>query len=457
MNILESIKIASYKYSLKRLNKKINQKHVLLSNLALEKTNLKYRYITLNVDKGSNNASYIEIIQKLQANILSNNNYVMGLLEQTKQYMEDIHDYKLNPRSLDFVDQIKSYEDLIFAIKTKKTRMVSLKSAVQQYDHDNYIYREWRMDYDLFESLKAADELRKAFIDKHVGLKTKPRLMPYKDIALQIKKRQKGFQFDLSPYTSVLEFYINIDKHISSHNQKFLNDNIKGYYEAHKKEKFSLTEYFDLLMGFEDLSMKDIDDYFDHLQTNATNDFESLVEIGLRRRFQTCKIIRSLYLETNNKSLPTTEIDMILFYKGHIFVIECKDYQGTIFGSYTKDPWLQVIKSSYRYKPGGKVYTQSNSYDVINPVKQNEMHISILNKYVKYDYRNIVLFSGESELKVSCKEVQHKHSFYEIIKNIESKDVNTDDIYYQLLLENKGLSYKVKRDHIAAIQSKYVN
>ncbi|MCV2231240.1 NERD domain-containing protein [Acholeplasma manati] len=457
MNILESIKIASCKYSLKRLNKKINQKHVLLSNPTLDKTNQKVRYITLNVDKGSKNASYIENIHKLHSNILSNNEYVMGLIERTKLYLADIHDHKLNPRSLDFADQIKSYEDLIFAIKDKKTRMVSLKSAIQQYDQDNYIYREWRIDYDLFESIKAADELRKAFIDKHVGLKTKPRLMPYKDIALQIKKRQKGFQFDISPYTSVLEFYINIDKHISSHNQKFLYDHIKGYYEANKKSKFSLTDYFEVLLSLEDISKKDIEDYFDHLQTNATNDFESLIETGLRRRFQTCKIIRSLYLETNNKSLPTTEIDMILFYKGHIFVIECKDYQGTIFGSYTKDPWLQVIKSSYRYKPGGKLYTQSNSYDVINPVKQNEMHISILNKYVKFDYRNIVLFSDESELKVSCKEVQHKHVFYEMLKTINIKEINTDDIYYQLLLENKGLSNKVKRDHIAAIQTKYVN
>ncbi len=457
MNILESIKIASYRISLQRLNLKLNNKHVIISDKVLNKTQQRVKYITLNVDKGEKNASYIEHIQGLQTNILKNNPYVSSLIEKTKKYLDDVNTHKLNPKDLSFPDQIKVYEDLIFSIQEKSTKITSLRIATNQYASDNYIYSEWKTDYDLFEQLKIADALRISFINHYVGFKTKQKLNQYKAIAIRIKQRQKGFNFDLSNYSSALRFYISIESQIQTHNRKFLDDNIKGYYETHKQKKYSITDYFTMLTSIEDLTMSEIEDYFDTLQTQSSNDFEMVVEMNLRKIFPSSKIIRSLYLKTNNIQLPTTEIDMILFLKGYIFVLECKDYQGTIFGSYNKDPWLQVIKTDYRYKPGGKVYTRSNSYEIINPIKQNEMHISVLKKYEPFDYKNVVLFSSSSELKVSSKEVYHHRDFYESLKQLEEKSANTDDIYYKLLLENKGRSKQVKSDHIEAIQRKYVS
>lgn len=457
MNILECIKIASYRISLQRLNRKLNHKHVIFSDKILNKTEQRVKYITLNVDKGDKNARYIEHILRLQDNILNNNPYVLSLMDKTKQYLDDIHSHKLNPKDLSFPVQIKLYEDLIFSIQEKPTKIASLRMAIEQYDSDNYIYSEWKTDYDLYEQLILADALRISFINHHVGYKTKLKLIQYKTIATRIKQRQKGFNFDLSNYTRVLEFYINMESQIQSHNRKFLDDNIKGFYEIHKQKKYSLIDHFRMLTSIEDLTMKEIEDYFDKLQTQSSNDFEMIVEKNLRKVFPSSKIIRSLYLETNNIQLPTTEIDMILFLKGHIFVLECKDYQGTIFGSYTKDPWLQIIKTEYRYKSGGKVYTRSNSYEMINPIKQNEMHINVLKKYAAFEYKNVVLFSDSSELKVSSKEVYHPKDFFKYLDQLEDKTAVTDEIYYKLLLENKGLSKEVKSDHIIAIQRKYVN
>ena len=457
MNILESIKIASYRLSLQRLNRKLNHKHLIISEKSLNKTEQRVKYITLNVDKDERNASYIEYIQTLQTNIQNNNPYILSLVDKTNQYLDDIFAHKLNPKDLSYPEQIKGYEDLILTIQKKRTRIKSLRLAAKQYVSDNHIYSEWKTDYDLYEQLKLADTVRISSIDHYVGSKTKPSLIQFKTIATRIKHRQKGFNFDLSSYTSLLEFYINIEKNIQSHNRKFLNDKIKGYYEILKQKQNSLIDYLTMLTTIEDLTMIEIEDYFSSLQTQASNDFEMIVEKNLRKLFPSSKIIRSLYLETNNIQLPTTEIDMILFLKGHIFVLECKDYQGTIFGSYNKDRWLQVIKTDYRYKPGGKVYTRSNSYEMINPIKQNEMHINVLKKYVPYEYKNVVLFSNSCELKVSSKEVYHPKAFYKLLVQVEEKSINTDEIYYKLLLENKGLSKQVKSDHIKAIQRKYVN
>ena len=59
-----------------------------------------------------------------------------------------------------------------------------------------------------------------------------------------------------------------------------------------------------------------------------------------------CKILRNLYLPKYNGE--TTEIDMLMISTKGIFVFECKNYKGWIFGNAGRKYWYQTLPKGYR-------------------------------------------------------------------------------------------------------------
>lgn len=101
------------------------------------------------------------------------------------------------------------------------------------------------------------------------------------------------------------------------------------------------------------------------------------------------------YFLFNNIILPSennvsTQIDHLVVSKFGLFVIECKDYKGWIFGDKNQDSWTQSL-------PGGK-----NKFSFQNPIRQNFAHIMALKSLLPVIAENlygIVVFTDKSEFK----------------------------------------------------------
>lgn len=104
------------------------------------------------------------------------------------------------------------------------------------------------------------------------------------------------------------------------------------------------------------------------------------------------KVLSNCYFRWENG--VTTQIDEILILKSGIYVIECKDFKGWIFGNDVNDRWTVTYRSGR--------FGDSNKHSFYNPVKQNKGHIkyisSILPGY-KGPIRSIIVFSNECSFK----------------------------------------------------------
>lgn len=77
------------------------------------------------------------------------------------------------------------------------------------------------------------------------------------------------------------------------------------------------------------------------------------------------KILMNLNIPVDNSK--TTEIDLILVHETGLYVFEIKHYKGAIYGKSTDATWTQYFRT-----------TKNNTFK--NPIKQNQYHISALNK-----------------------------------------------------------------------------
>lgn len=130
--------------------------------------------------------------------------------------------------------------------------------------------------------------------------------------------------------------------------------------------------------------------YFKAMNDKGTQG-EYLVYRSLKRlqRIKGGKILANAYIP-KNKGLEKSEIDLIYIAKTGIYVIESKNYGGSIYGSEKDNYWTQYI--------GGK------NFEFYNPVKQNLGHIYSLKAYLgkefKYeDFTSVIVFSERCELK----------------------------------------------------------
>ena len=97
------------------------------------------------------------------------------------------------------------------------------------------------------------------------------------------------------------------------------------------------------------------------------------------------KVFNNVLLYYEGKSV---QIDHIVASRYGIFVIETKNYSGTICGNENSKNFIQYV---------GR---QRNAF--YSPIKQNKSHIYALSKVIgNYPYKSLVVFLGEATLKVN--------------------------------------------------------
>lgn len=167
-------------------------------------------------------------------------------------------------------------------------------------------------------------------------------------------------------------------------------------------------------------------------------DFEELIEHKLSKLEKAgAKVIRSCYLRWNNGT--TTQIDDILIFRSGIYVIECKDYSGWIFGNGSHENWTQTLPYGW--------YGDSTKTSFYNPIKQNQNHIKCIRQKLHYNnsipIHNIVVFGDNCTFK-SIENTLGAHvikidRLYEAVYRIEQEtgprlsEAEIDDIYSRLM------------------------
>lgn len=82
-------------------------------------------------------------------------------------------------------------------------------------------------------------------------------------------------------------------------------------------------------------------------------------------------LINNICLNINGKE---TEIDNLIINKNGIFIIEVKNYNGTLYGDIDDFEWKKR-----KVSPGGNVFTK----EVKNPIKQMKRQTYLLSQYLK--------------------------------------------------------------------------
>jgi len=102
------------------------------------------------------------------------------------------------------------------------------------------------------------------------------------------------------------------------------------------------------------------------------------------------KFLFNIIIPTNYNG--TTEIDVLLIYSKGIFVFECKNYSGWIFGNEVQRNWTQTL-------PQGRGRCHKEYF--YNPIMQNAAHIKHLKNLLgkNIPMQSIIVFSDRCVLK----------------------------------------------------------
>jgi hypothetical protein len=163
------------------------------------------------------------------------------------------------------------------------------------------------------------------------------------------------------------------------------------------------------------------------------------------------KLDKSKYFTINDITLKlednTTQIDHIVVSCYGIFVIETKNWKGSVYGS----RW-----GKYVYQ-----YLGEKKYKHLNPVKQNDWHIrrlrQVLKEYPNVKYISIVAFSGYTKRKIKDDITIRISEILDTISEytgevISGKD--RDSIYSKLKkLHVEGESYE--KEHVENVRRLY--
>ena len=103
------------------------------------------------------------------------------------------------------------------------------------------------------------------------------------------------------------------------------------------------------------------------------------------------QIFRNVYIPTKNGK--TSEIDLLVLSKKGLFVFECKNYGGNIYGDAKRQKWIQYVgnKKSFFY----------------NPLLQNKNHAKYIKEFLKLEIPIVPLVTTISRGKWKIKNLSN--------------------------------------------------
>ena len=192
-------------------------------------------------------------------------------------------------------------------------------------------------------------------------------------------------------------------------------------------------------------------------EKNIANSLKSLEKQGIYG-----KVLRNIYLPKNE--YETSEIDVLFITTYGLFILECKNYNGWIFGRENEHQWTVSL-------PRGK--GRSKKYKFFNPLRQNLSHIKPLNDYLTTQFSEkqinlypIVVFSHRGTMKKifnnSHQPVFYREDMLNYIKEISKQNnpcltqVQVDSLYEDMKQFTK-VNKETKKQHIENIKKYKAN
>ncbi len=177
-------------------------------------------------------------------------------------------------------------------------------------------------------------------------------------------------------------------------------------------------------------------------------------EIGKKGEEAVHNVLSSLgnnYVAMQNILLPTksgsTELDHILVSNYGIFVIETKNYSGSVYGDQKYKHWKHYDRSGKEHK-------------FYSPIQQNAGHVGTLKRAINLDesaFIPIVVFSGSAELKITAETpVVKLNQLEKTIKSYKKKMFNNDEVK-KIVKDIKSAnmdSVLARKQHIKHVKSK---
>ena len=141
------------------------------------------------------------------------------------------------------------------------------------------------------------------------------------------------------------------------------------------------------------------------------------------------------------------EVDILCFHPTGLYLIECKDYNGYVYGGAKSAIW------TVGYLNGG----YKKTYEFQNPVIQNGNHIKDLSNHVKAQYHNVVMFSDRTTIDTDIPAIHTMESFERILKD-RPEVYNASDLTSLMRDLEQVRADEARDDHIRRLrynQSKY--
>ncbi len=162
---------------------------------------------------------------------------------------------------------------------------------------------------------------------------------------------------------------------------------------------------------------------------------ECLVANHLNRTYSSQKrIINNIVIKTAYDR--TSQIDHILINEYGIFVIETKNYKGTILGNRENKYWHQCAGL--------------NNYTFYSPIQQNETHIQRLKEVLQaeylpqYKFHSVIVFVENNAETINEHNVINLSQLVDYIDSFTVKTLTVDEIesIYRTLLNIKHMYYE---------------
>lgn len=114
--------------------------------------------------------------------------------------------------------------------------------------------------------------------------------------------------------------------------------------------------------------------------------YETTILLLIKNFFHKNAVFKNIFLKSKNGN--NTEIDILAVHNTGIYVLECKNYFGSLEGSINDKLWYHTNKKGIKY-------------EFLNPVKQNEIHLAAVKRLLqKFDlpYYSIIIFSNKCKI-----------------------------------------------------------
>lgn len=143
----------------------------------------------------------------------------------------------------------------------------------------------------------------------------------------------------------------------------------------------------------------------------------------------------------NSKTNTSHQIDHILIHPHGVFVIETKNYYGTIISDTDDVFWLKIIKGEKQI--------------ISNPINQNQSHMRIITRLLekKYEVISVIVFVKNNAPYVGDYNVINIKDLLPLIKTHPYQKLLTEEDIKNVYKTLRGLNSKVSaKDHKQSVE-----